>query len=196
MHKFIKPSLLATMLAANSLAIGCALSPQVIDLDTRSPVEAGSNQLGHSALVRVRDLRENTEQLGSRGGPTPESATLLSKPSLQQALQIKMQSTLQQLGFGGSSPFEPLKVDLAIEQFEYQCNQGAWVNQCELEIELTLSIDNDSVKTSQPFNLKEKRSVVTAPRVGYNEEWINQSIDKLWLHMMTQPQVMKALGVE
>jgi len=195
LKQMTSPLLAGTLAVSFLLTTGCALSPQIISLQTSSPLEASATQLGRSALVRVRDLRENTEQLGSRGGSQPDNAPLLAKPSLQQALQAKMQNSLQQLGFGGSSPFEPLKVDLAIEQFNYQCNEGFWVSQCELAMILKLSIDNDSEETSQPYTLKEQRSVVTSPRVGYNEEWINQSIDKLWLHMMSQPQVKEALGL-
>ena len=196
MLKRIASPLLATSLAATLLlTTGCALSPQIINLHTASPLAASSTQVGRSALVRVRDLREDTEQLGSRGGSQPESAPLISKPNLQQALQVKMQNSLQQLGFGGDSPFEPLKVDLAIEQFDYKCNEGYWINKCQLAMTLKLSIDNAAQKFSQPFKLSEERSVLTAPREGYNEEWINQSIDKLWLHMMSQPQVIKALDI-
>ena len=193
LKKITSAILTGTLATSCLLTSGCALSPQIISLQTSSPLETSSTQLGRSALVRVRDLRENTEQLGSRGGSQPKNAPLLAKPSLQQALQTKMQNSLQQLGFGGSSPFEPLKVDLAIEQFNYQCNEGFWVSQCELAIILNLSIDNDTGKISQPFTLKEQRSVVTSPRTGYNEEWINQSIDKLWLHMMSQPQIKQSL---
>jgi len=195
LKQMTSPLLAGTLAVSFLLTTGCALSPQIISLQTSSPLEASATQLGRSALVRVRDLRENTEQLGSRGGSQPDNAPLLAKPSLQQALQAKMQNSLQQLGFGGISPFEPLKVDLAIEQFNYQCNEGFWVSQCELAMILKLSIDNDSEETSQPYTLKEQRSVVTSPRVGYNEEWINQSIDKLWFHMMSQPQVKEALGL-
>jgi len=195
LKRIASPLLASTLVASILLSSGCALSPQMINLQTSSPLAASSTQLGRSALVRVRDLREDTEQLGSRGGTQPDQAPLLAKPSLQQALQTKMQNSLQQLGFGGSSPFEPLKVDLAIETFAYQCNDGLWVSQCQLAMTLVLSIDNDSFATSQPFTLNEQRSVITSPRVGYNEEWINQSIDKLWLHMMSQPQVKKALGL-
>lgn len=195
LKRIASPLLASTLATSILLSSGCALSPQMINLQTSSPLDTSSTQLGRSALVRVRDLREDTEQLGTRGGTQPDQAPLLAKPSLQQALQTKMQNSLQQLGFGGSSPFEPLKVDLAIEAFDYQCNDGLWVSQCQLAMTLILSIDNDSFETSQPFTLNEQRSVITSPRVGYNEEWINQSIDKLWLHMMSQPQVSKALGL-
>ncbi|CCK75835.1 MAG: hypothetical protein KBT75_11265 [Oleispira antarctica] len=197
MLKRIASPLLASSLAATLLlTTGCALSPQVINLETSSPLQTSPAQVGRSALVRVRDLREETEQLGTRGGSEPENAPLISKPNLQLALQEKMQNSLQQLGFGGDSPFEPLKVDLAIEQFDYQCNDGAWVNQCQLEMTMRLSIDNEALKFSQPFTLNEERSVITAPRKGYNEEWINQSIDKLWQHMMNQPKVKESLGIK
>jgi uncharacterized lipoprotein len=196
MLKCIKLPLLASSLTATMLlTTGCALSPQIINLHTNSPLETNSTQVGRSALVRVRDLRDETEQLGSRGGSQPESAPLLSKPNLQKALQEKMQNSLQQLGFGGDSSVEPLKVDLAIEQFDYQCNEGMWVNECELSMTMRLSIDNEALKFSQPFTLNEGRSVIAAPRSGYNQTWINQSIDKFWQHMMNQEKVKESLGI-
>ncbi|MFT4765933.1 MAG: putative lipoprotein [Oleispira sp.] len=196
MLKRIASPLLASSLAATMLlSTGCALSPQVINLETSSPLASSPTQVGRSALVRVRDLREDTEQLGLRGGSDPESSPLISKPNLQQALQVKMQNSLQQLGFGGDSPFEPLKVDLAIEEFDYQCNEGMWVNECQLAMTMRLSIDNDALKFSQPFTLSEERSVIAAPRSGYNQTWINESIDKFWQHMLNQPKVKESLGI-
>jgi uncharacterized lipoprotein len=196
MLKCIRLPLLASSLTVTMLlTTGCALSPQIINLQTNSPLETNSTQVGRSALVRVRDLRDETEQLGSRGGSQPESAPLLSKPNLQEALQKKMQNSLQQLGFGGDRSVEPLKVDLAIEQFDYQCNQGIWVNECELSMTMRLSVDNETLKFSQPFTLNETRSVIAAPRSGYNQTWINQSIDKFWQHMMNQEKVKDSLGI-
>jgi uncharacterized lipoprotein len=195
LKRMSSPLLASSLTVALLLTTGCALSPQIINLQTSSPLGASATQVGRSALVRVRDLRDETEQLGSRGGSQPESAPLISKPNLQQALQAKMQNSLQQLGFGGDSSVEPLKVDLAIEQFDYQCNQGLWVNQCQLAMMMRLSIDSETRKFSQPFTLSEERSVIVAPRSGYNESWINQSIDKLWQHMMNQPKVKKSLGI-
>jgi uncharacterized lipoprotein len=195
LKRMSSPLLASSLTVALLLTTGCALSPQIINLQTSSPLGASATQVGRSALVRVRDLRDETEQLGSRGGSQPESAPLISKPNLQQALQAKMQNSLQQLGFGGDSSVEPLKVDLAIEQFDYQCNQGLWVNECELSMTMRLSIDNETLKFSQPFSLNETRSVIAAPRSGYNQTWINQSIDKFWQHMMNQEKVKDSLGI-
>jgi uncharacterized lipoprotein len=195
LKRMSSPLLASSLTVALLLTTGCALSPQIINLQTSSPLGASATQVGRSALVRVRDLRDETEQLGSRGGSQPESAPLISKPNLQQALQAKMQNSLQQLGFGGDSSVEPLKVDLAIEQFDYQCNEGMWVNECELSMTMRLSIDNEALKFSQPFTLNEGRSVIAAPRSGYNQTWINQSIDKFWQHMMNQEKVKESLGI-
>lgn len=196
MLKPIKQALFSSIVFIAILQVsGCALSPQIIAIDTSNPIAQQNSSLGRSALVRVRDLRFDTESLGNRGGSNPEQALLLAKPKLKQALTEKMQNSLQGLGFGGSSPFEPLKVDLAIKTFLYQCNEGGWVSQCDLTIEVDLTIDNEGQVFSQPFKIKQKRSVATAPRVGYNQEWINQALDKLWSHMLTQPQVEQALAL-
>jgi uncharacterized lipoprotein len=195
MRNKFKLALLSLACISTAATSGCALSPQIIELQTGSPIMEAQEVNGRSALVRVRDLRKVSDRLGHRGGSQPENALLLAKPSLQQALTVKMQNSLQSFGFGGNSPFEPIKVDLAIEQFEYRCNSGAWVSQCQLEMELNLTITEEGDTFSQPFKLKQERSVATAPRVGYNEEWINQAIDKVWLHMLTSPQVKRALGI-
>jgi uncharacterized lipoprotein len=196
MLKLIKQRLGLTLLfILFAVSSGCALSPQIIAIETHNPLLERNDSLGRSALVRVRDLRADTEILGNRGGSNPEQAPLLAKPKLQQALTEKMQNSLQDLGFGGSSPFEPLKLDLAVKTFLYQCNTGAWVSQCDLTIQVELSIDNEGQSFSQPFKIKQQRSVATAPRVGYNTEWINQALDKLWSHMLSQPQVVQALDL-
>lgn len=175
---------------------GCALSPQVIPLDTNSNLQVMEPVSGRTALVRVRDERALTDRLGNRGGAVPEQALLIAQPSLKLALTEKMQASLQTLGFGGVSPFDPVKVEVLVNQFNYHCNEGDWVNQCQLDIELRLNIDNDGQIYSQPFKLNEERSVAIAPQTEYNTLWINQSIDKLWQHIFTKPQVMNALGVK
>lgn len=194
-NKLKKTVLTLAVGSAMALSTGCALSPQLINLQTESPLQVTADSLGRTALVRVRDLRDDTASLGNRGGSDPEQALLLSKPNLKDALTAKMQGTLQQLGFGGASPLDPVKVDLAVEEFHYQCNEGSWVNQCDLTIHFNLTVINDGNTFAQPFTIKQQRSVATAPRAGYNEEWVNGALDKLWSHMMTQPQVTQALGV-
>lgn len=175
---------------------GCALSPQVISLDTKSNLHVMEPISGRTALVRVLDEREISDRLGNRGGAVPEQALLIAQPALQQALTEKMQASLQDFGFGGNSPIAPVKVEIVVNEFEYLCNEGDWVNQCQLDIELRLNIDDAGKIFSQPFKLNESRSVTIAPQTEYNTLWINQSIDKLWQHMFTKPQVMSALGIQ
>ncbi|MBL4796694.1 MAG: hypothetical protein JKY50_04735 [Oleispira sp.] len=192
----MKKTLLAVSItSALVITQGCALSPQVIPLDTRSNLHVMEPVSGRTALVRVQDQREFSDRLGNRGGAVPEEAPLIAQPTLQQALTEKMQASLQTFGFGGSSPMEPVKVEIIVNEFQYQCNEGDWVNQCQLDIELRLNIENSGKKFSQPFKLNEQRSVTIAPQTEYNTLWINQSIDKLWQHMFTKPQVMNALGI-
>lgn len=175
---------------------GCALSPQIIPLDTASKLHVMEPVSGKTALVRVLDERELSDRLGNRGGAVPEEALLIAQPALQQALTEKMQASMQAFGFGGHSPIAPVKVEIVVNEFEYRCNEGDWVNQCQLDIEMRLNIDNAGKVFSQPFKLNESRSVTIAPQTEYNTLWINQSIDKLWQHMFTKPQVMSALGVK
>lgn len=189
------PLAVLTVVSVFVVMQGCALSPQIIPLDTHSNLSITNTVSGRTALVRVQDKREFNDRLGHRGGAVPEQALLISQPSLQQALTDKMQASLQNFGFGGSSPLEPVKVEIVVNEFQYSCNEGDWVNACQLNIELRLNIDNAGNIFSQPFKLNEQRSVTIAPQTEYNALWINQSIDKLWQHMFTKPAVINALGI-
>ena len=190
-----KSLLLLGVMSAAALSTGCALSPQTIDLNTESSFPVTATVSGRSALVRVRDERTVTTNIGHRGGSIPEQATMLTQPALKEALTAKLQASLASLGFGGASPIAPVKVELVVNQFNYQCNKGNWVKECQLDIELALSINNDGKIFGQPFRLNEKRDVALAPQAGYNTLWINESLDKLWQHIFTKPQVQAALGI-
>lgn len=192
---FKNQTLLISGIALILSSTGCSLSPQIINLETSSPLDVVSTVTDRSALVRIRDLREETDRVGYRGGAKPQQAPVLTEPTLQVALTKKMQESLEQLGFGGGSMSVPVKVDLAVNTLNYQCNEGTWVNQCELDIDFSLTILNKESTFSQPFKLHQSRSVMTAPRLGYNEEWINEAINDLWSHMMSQAKVKEALGV-
>lgn len=187
--------LLLGVFSVAALNTGCALSPQIIDLNTESSFAITETVAGRSALVRVRDERDVTDNIGHRGGSIPEEAIMLTRPTLKEALTEKMQASLTSLGFGGISPIAPVKVELVVNQFNYQCNKGNWVKECQLDIELALSIDNNGQVFGQPFRLNETRDVALAPQVGYNTLWINESLDKLWQHIFTKPQVQDALGI-
>jgi uncharacterized lipoprotein len=193
----IKKTVLAVSITSALVVMqGCALSPQVIPLDRNNTLQVTEPVSGRTALVRVRDERTLTDRLGNRGGAEPEQALLIAQPSLKEALTEKLQGSLEVFGFGGASPFDPVKVEMLISQFDYHCNEGDWVNQCQLDIELRLNIENEGQIYSQPFKLNESRSVAVAPQVEYNTLWINESIDKLWQHMFTKPQVMQVLGLK
>ncbi|HCM06316.1 MAG TPA: hypothetical protein DIC30_09925 [Oceanospirillales bacterium] len=193
----MKKALLAlSILPAIAITSGCALSPQIITLDSSNTLQVTETISGRTALVRVLDERAETDSLGNRGGAAPEQALLIAQPTLKAALTEKMQGSMQAFGFGGASPLPPVKVEMVVNQFNYQCNEGNWVSDCKLDIELRLNIDNEGKVFSQPFRLNESRSVVVAPQAEYNSLWINESIDKLWQHIFTKPQVTSALGVQ
>lgn len=193
----MKKTLLAlSIVPMIAITSGCALSPQIITLDSNNTLQVTETITGRTALVRVVDERTKTDRLGHRGGAEPEQALLIAQPTLKVALTEKMQASMQAFGFGGASPLSPVKVEMVVNQFNYQCNEGNWVSDCQLDIELRLNIENDGKIFSQPFKLNESRSVAIAPQAEYNSLWINEGIDKLWQHIFSKPQVKSALGVQ
>lgn len=187
----LKKSLLAV--SATVLLSACALSPQIINIDTQNTLALQPLSEGRRALVRVRDER-GSEYLGHRGGVNPEQSLLVAEPDLSVALTQKVQSTLAALGFGGISPEPAIKLEVVVEQFNFQCNEGIVVNQCDLDIKFQMNIHNGPLNFSKPYALSEQRSVVVSPQVAYNQQWINDGINKVWQVMFSDQQVLNALG--
>jgi len=188
MHKQI-----LAMTASSLVLTGCALSPQIIEIDTQAGGGFQPVVAERSALVRVRDER-GSEYLGHRGGSTPDQSLLVAEPDLSTALTQKVQATLETLGFGGNNQNQPIKLEVVINEFDFHCNEGIVVNSCGLDIEFQMNIHNGAVQFSKPYALSEERSVVVSPQVKYNQKWINEGIDKLWDKMFTDMQVLDALS--
>lgn len=191
MHKLI-----ATTVALLSLT-GCVLAPQTIELNENYQITAGTISPQRDALVRVVDQRsQQGEIIGHRGGRLPENSPLLVQQDLSGILTRRLQGSLAQLGFGGSSPLDPVKVQLDINQFEFSCNEGVLVNQCGMEMKLQLTVITAKQKFTKPYAINESRRLAASPNADYNQQWVNEVLDKLWSYMFADEQLRSVLGVQ
>ncbi|WP_221799485.1 YajG family lipoprotein [Oceanobacter mangrovi] len=175
---------------------GCVLSPQVIELNEQTNIDSQQLQQPRNALIRVVDKRGVDEDLlGYRGGRMPENSPLLASTPLKEVLTNRLRSTMAQLGFGGSSQQEALKVQLDINSFDYECDEGVMVNECRLDMTLSVEVMDGASKFDKPYTMSESRSVVASPSQEYNQQWLNESIDKLWSHIFADKELLMKLGV-
>lgn len=175
---------------------GCVLSPQVIELNDRSDVGSGQLSADRNALVRVLDDRGVDDDLiGYRGGRLPENSPLMVDIALYETLTKRLKTTLAELGFGGSSTLDPLKFQLDINTFKYECNEGVIVSKCSFDLKLSVTVIDGPRQFSKPYQLNESRSVVAAPVASYNQEWVNEALDKVWGHIFSDKELLVALGV-
>ena len=185
----------AAVVLASSLT-GCVLAPQTIALNDEVTTPSGQPATHRDALVRVIDDRGiGADFLGTRGGRAPENSPLLSDRPLKDSLSDKLQASLKKLGFGGSSPVEPVKVQMNVNRFAYQCNEGVVVNECSINIDLALTVINGNKTFSKPYRVNETRSLAASPVAEYNQEWVNSALDKLWNHIFTDGELLNALEV-
>lgn len=201
MHKltsvFRKTLLTTAMVAGAGLGLsGCVLSPQVVELNETANVPAGELSQPRNALVRVVDQRgmEN-DLLGYRGGREPENSPLLTKTDLKTSLTNRLRSSLANVGFGNGTGADPVKVQLDVNTFNYQCNEGVMVNECTLDLTFAMTVMNGGDTFDKPYSISETRSVVASPAQVYNEEWVNEALDKIWGHIFKDPEFLRALGV-
>lgn len=191
-----KPALLLAALIATASLGGCVLSSQVITVSDSNNVTSAEQAAPRTALVRVEDKRSvAADLLGNRGGRDPRNSPLLASKPLAATLTRRLQATILQMGLGVASPYEPLKIQMDIETFEYQCNEGVLVNSCSLKIGLRMTVLDGGKSWSKPFMSEETRSVATAPAAVYNEEWVNEAMDRIWQRIFTDPGVRERLGI-
>lgn len=189
----IKPIVLAAAVAFSS---GCVMSSQTIQLNEQLSIMPASASVQRDALVRVVDQRTvSPDWLGHRGGRLPENSPLLSDQPLDQVLTIRLQNSLKQLGFGADSPLPPVRVQLTIDAFLYQCNEGLIVNECQLNMAFRIQVHDQDSQFSKPYLVSETRSLAASPIQSYNQTWVNETLDKVWQHMFNDGQLRAALGV-
>lgn len=175
---------------------GCVLAPQTISLSEQVDVQGTTNEQ-RDALVRVIDNRQGVDEnaLGHRGGRAPDLSPVLSNKPLSRTLTSRMQESLTSLGFGEDSGLDPIKVQLDVDTFSYRCNESIIVNECSIEIRFAITVINDGRTFKKPYGINEVRSLAASPVAEYNEQWINEVLNKVWRYMFEDAELKEALGV-
>lgn len=188
-------------LSAATLLTGCVLAPQTIQLNESYALEKASISPQRDALVRVVDKRAsrlelNGNVLGHRGGRLPENSPLLAQDELSRILTSRLQSSLKQLGFGSASPLPAVKIQLDINQFEFSCNEGVLVSKCGMEMAFLLTVIDGGKTFTKPYSINESRRLAASPNKEYNQQWVNEVLDKLWKHIFNDKELRRVLAVK
>lgn len=191
----LKKIMTLSMLMASLILSGCVLAPQTIALSEQTSV-VGKADVPRAALVRVLDERDaQATVLGTRGGRSPKDSTVFSEQPLAQVLTKRLQNTLEQLGFGAASEAEPLKVQLDIQTFHYQCNESLVANECSINIRFMITAIDGNRTFSKPYGSNEVRSLAASPIADYNQKWVNEALDKVWQYMFSDPEFKQFIKV-
>ena len=180
------------------LLAGCSLAPQTIQLNEQVTLER-SGQAERGALIRVIDERETEANvLGTRGGSTPEKSPLYLNKELADVLSARLQNSLSQFGFGASegSSLSPVKVELMVKDFYYECNKNLVSNDCSMEMRFLVTVMDGPKTFKKPYGINEQRSVAASPIAQYNQDWLNEMLDKVWIYMFNDHELLKAMGVK
>lgn len=194
MLNLVKHSVVVIAVAAG--LSGCVLAPQTISLNENANVTPVGMMASRDALVRVVDKRDTGDDvIGHRGGRLPENSPLLASRPVSDALTSRLQSSLKSLGFGDMSGMDPLKVQLDIRKFSYECNEGVVVNKCTVRMDFMVTVLDGEKTFTKPYQTYETRSLAASPVAEYNQKWVNEVLDNLWNHMFTDAELLGALQV-
>lgn len=193
--KFVRLLALSTLLLP---LFGCSIAPQTLFLDDESGLAETQAGQGKSALARVLDKRQNKQdnELGIVGVQGGKEAPVLSAQPLTKVLTAKLTASLESLGFGSGAIVpgqEPLKVQLDIEAFDYRCQPGKALNKCYLEMGWRLTLIRPESTFNKSFQLNESREVLLWPEYRYNQEWVNDAMNRLWQRTFSNSEVLEQL---
>lgn len=184
-------------IGAVALSACSTLAPQTVMLDEQGvlPDEVSMTEQ-RSALIRVIDNRGvEPNYLGTRGGKNPDQSPLLSSRPLKDLLTDKLKGSLEKLGFGqAEAGGDPIKFQMDVNGFDYECVAGTAIYNCKISMDLAVSIDDGKEILTKNYRMNESREVLGSPEYRYNQDWINQSLNRLWTHMFGDVEVLMKLG--
>lgn len=173
---------------------GCASQAQVIKLTQQPSVSMQAIISDQPALVKVVDHRSlSSHTLGYRSNKPRKSSAVNIKQSLAKILTTRLQESLTQLGFGGDDHANALRLQLTIDEFRYQCKQSL-MSECTINMSFLIEVMDDYSSFKKPYSFSEKRTLVAPPVQEYNQQWINDALERFWRNIFNDKQLLRRLA--
>lgn len=195
LSKYFKKKLKSVVLLIFPLCLlGCALSPQSIDLHVKKPYQVSAQGQQKQLSLSVLDDRED-KVLGSRGGTYAESAMITLNNDIEQVTAQAFSFSLQQAGFKltDSEP-NASKLVVSIKDFEYQVSKtGIFEKTVKISIIVQAQIINALGESTQVLDSWSQWQRFTLPNNETNQEYVIEVFNDVLKKLIEDPDLNRQL---
>jgi uncharacterized lipoprotein len=178
--KFIidKDAIFLGMLAVLLALTGCALSPQIIDVNPDIQLTDSSAVSKPLKLrVDVIDTR-SSPVIGQRGGVYKDTSDISTSENMNRNLSYKITNTLKNLGYSMVNKGESSDADLTVRiiNMNYMANSEKLLNKIEIKVGIQAICRKQGKEFTGDYSATRKKDYVKLPSIEENEKIVNEAL--------------------
>jgi uncharacterized lipoprotein len=161
------------LLAMPLLFMGCALSPQSIDLHVQKPYQITAQGQQKALSLSVLDVREDNV-LGTRGGTYAESSKVSISNDIEQVTAQAFSFSLHQAGFklSDTQP-DAAKLVVSITDFEYEVlKTGIFEKTIKISIQVQAQLSDEFGESTRVIDSWAQWQRFNYPSDEKNQEYV------------------------
>lgn len=168
MKKFAPGLMMAVLLLG-----GCAMSPQLVEVNPRVALGAQQEKLSGRVNVTVYDDR-TSRSLGSRGGVYSDTNRISTTDNFPLSVRSAVELALRQAGMVITDAAEAPQFQVYVDTLSYRVPEGGYVNQVDLKAAVRVVVKNGAHRFNGRYSSDYTQKQMTLPSDEKNEELINK----------------------
>ncbi len=175
------------------LLVGCAMSPQEIDVSPK--IAIGDSQQRYSGVVSVTVYDDRVSHvLGSRGGVYEETNRITTAPNFTLAVRSSVELALRERGLQVTESEDVPQFQVYIDKLEYLVPDASYVTQINLKALGRVVILNDDRRFEGRYSSEISKKVVSAPSDKDNVALVNDLVSDVLERAFGDPALKQFLG--
>ena len=184
----------ALVFALSAAFAGCALSPQMIDVQPVADVEATNIGQNQPVLVLAVDSREQ-EAFGTRGGVYKNTALVRPANDVKGAIEDAVRKGLQTQGFNAFNPSgDATRLEVRLEQLDYVPEEGSVINQVTLTLTLLAEASRGDVIHTGTYKSSVEHELPLTPSANRNQQTISDILSGAINRLLKDPEMLAFLA--
>jgi len=191
----IRKGLMAALLMGSALLVGCAHSPQQLNVQPQVQVPLNPVAARQPVVVVVQDTRPS-KVLGTRGGIYPESSNITISEQSIGLIRQQVEGAVRQLGFSvvpeGTPNANRLTVSLA--ELRYQSpKDGAYVTQADISAAFVAEARSSSQQYQGRYGASAQHRFGYAPNQATNTRLVTEVMNDALTRVFKDPAIVQIL---
>lgn len=173
---------------------GCALSPQIIEVDPAINVDKAATR-PVKILLEVADMRSSAV-IGQRGGIYKDTSHISTADNLTANLHRNLSRALFDLGYSVARQGEPADAELIVRitGIDYSIATEKLLNKAEVKVEIQVIARKNNREFTGGFRARRTQEYVKLPSIKQNEEIVNETFAIVLKNMLQDADLRNFLG--